>query len=217
MQILAIDIGVKNFSFCLIDAIKGKEFTVLEWQNVNLLSAIMGKQVNDVALAKLPSHFLIEIVMKYLSKKFPRHDVIHYYAYVVIESQWSGKPTGSSKMKEIAAAVYAYFIGIVQIPNLCCVRFPVVRMIDPKNKFNMSEIFGVCKQNIQATWPVLRKKSTYRERKQYSVDLVKFIIHHRQDFRIIINDKQLNDFFISKKQDDLCDSMLLAAAMIQMI
>ena len=215
MQILAIDIGVKNFSFCVIEVSNDHMlFRILDWQNVNLLSMVMGDQIKSIPMTKLPSHFLIEIVVKYLITKFPRNDVVHKYSHIAIESQWAGRSNGTSKMKELAAAVYTFFISMIQVQELCCPRFPVVRMIDPKSKFNMKHIFGLS-MHERGDWPTLTEHRTYLDRKGYSVRMVTYILRHREDFRLSINDEAGKMFFNSKKRDDLCDSLLLAAAMIQ--
>jgi hypothetical protein len=115
-------------------------------------------------------------------------------------------------MKELAAAVYAFFLVKASSFSRCCSAFPVVRMISPKNKFSMKSLFDIDEPELFIGGDASR---SYRERKLFSVRAVHRLMESSSGTSLRISDAFKAKFSSAKKKDDLSDCLLLSWAAIK--
>lgn len=108
-QILSIDVGIKNLSYCYIDVKDDKSIVINNWNNLTLTEENVKKlkleEISDLVLTNLIQHF----------------DDNFYADVVLIENQPMLK---NGLMKTIAVIIYTYFNMMkIQFGNIQQVKF----------------------------------------------------------------------------------------------
>ena len=218
MRVLAIDVGIANLPFCLIEQNKGeKECKILDWTLVNLLAedetekkCITCNKFRSVNKNKdgtyCKKHSPVDAIP--IIKPKVEYDTnlyglkladilenkIELYKtcdHIVIESQPALK---APKMKSFASIIYAWFLFNIVRPNLKAGKTTQLGHINANTKL---KVYNGPALSIPET------KNKYDERK------VTGIIHCREILKNNIEAiKRLDNE--KKKIDDLCDSFLFA-------
>jgi hypothetical protein len=187
VRILAIDVGIKNMSYCLLET-GGKPVEsrprIVQWKNISVLSPSMNCKttsldcITESMLLKLGDHFDSDCIVD----------------TVVIENQ---PATKNQTMKSVSMVIYTYF----HMLRLQYGQVEQVRFSPATNKLK-------CKKRFKAPFSSLPQK-TYAQRKSLAVRLTKGYLEEWFD----TNTNTLKDlewFDAQKKKDDLSDAFLLA-------
>jgi hypothetical protein len=207
-KILAIDVGIKNLSFCLmeLDGNYSKQNTnqsqkrchVVDWENMCTLDPKTNSK-------KVPLESLTESILYTLNDRFTDD----YEADVVyIENQ---PATKNRTMKTVSVVIYTYF-------NMLKIMFGNVKKVQfssASNKLKVSKRFSESLRHCP--------QGTYAQRKKLAVELTKLYLFEfeMQDKNTNIknnnnNNNNENDvgkyewFLKQRKKDDLSDAFLLA-------
>jgi hypothetical protein len=220
--VLAIDVGLRNFSYCVMRRTKNKnknfEYTINEWCNTNILAEkfCSNNHIESFSVTEFPITVLVDILLTFLRKVFPPPRVRHDFDYIVIESQ----PRifqKSTKISEIGTATIAYFRSCCIPSELCCHKFPVIDLIGPQTKFDGGMFLWYDSSRILSDFSREsqqgpRRKMSYVKRKQYGVLLCKEIMEKES---VVIEESFKDEFRSCSKKDDLADSFLLAAVALR--
>lgn len=183
---LGIDIGIVNFSFCVLRIDQDGRQTVKRWERVNLLNMCMfPKTFSCKKIKPVDIHTIAETV---LPKLFDAVDFIqaHEIHHVAIEQQPHGK-YANTRMISFSHLVFAYFRRLV-----CRGVITTVRFMSASQKYQ--------RKFLDQTG--LRRAKGYKNRKDLGVCIVRFFC---DKFGIA-----LECFETEGKKDDLADSFLLA-------
>ena len=182
MIYLGIDVGIRNFSYCLLQRQAGV-IRILEWRNIDLLTMLPMKrwcQIKNGHVRDVARH-----TMKVL---FPPKKVCRTINYVVIESQ-----PKNGKMQLFSRFILDYFQrlreqGTHQDVLLGCT------FLSAKTKYNKDWV------------PDQKTKRSYPQRKALSCRLCQRLLQEHQ----VQYDTNLFLSGGGAKKDDLADSFLLA-------
>lgn len=142
-SILSIDVGIKNLSYCLLDANNDNSVKVIEWDNI----AITDKNCKKIRVEEI-TECVLETLMGQFNDEF-------YADVVLIENQPMLK---NGLMKTVAVVIYTYFNMLkLQFGNVKEVRF-----ISASNKLKQ-----VINGDISAS------KETYKDRKKLSIAIAR--------------------------------------------
>lgn len=191
---LSIDVGIKNFAYCVIgvennDAMKQNIFQMHEWRCINLV----GDDKNVKMLTPFErAQALFDVLDLHLNEWRNVTDVL-------IERQ----PPANKVMVEMSHWIYSYFMLKMlrkkeEHPG-CNVVF-----VSAKNKLSVSpNAINVPDSLVEAN-----SKSSYSKRKRYACELTKLFIAH--------NENALKFFAAhTGKSDDLADCFLQAVWYLQ--
>jgi len=184
---LGIDIGIINFSFCVLQQNQDQKQKILEWKRVNLLdlcgfeNGFSCKKVTPIDLHNIsdfvfPKLFSMEFMKKYTVN------------HIAIEQQPHGK-FGQIKMIMLSHLLFSYFRRLVfnlQWPLL------TVSMMSASQKY----------QKKFLTKYELTKQKRYNNRKALGVELAEKI---GADLLL-----DMNEMTKLEKADDMADSFLIA-------
>lgn len=180
-QILSIDVGIKNLSYCLID-VTNDSVTVKKWDNVS---------ITDANCKKLNVEQITECVLQTLMEHF---DDTFFADVVLIENQPMLK---NGLMKTVAVVMYTYFNMMkMQYGNINQVKF-----ISATNKLKQKMLVND-DTNVSNTDNNDNKASTqtYKDRKKLSIQLAKQNIEK-------VAPSFKNWFDSQKKKDDCSDAL----------
>lgn len=150
MKILAIDVGIKNLSYCLLSASgrAASEMSILEWDNLC---------VTEAKCNKLKTEEMTEAILQALMIHF---DDSFEVDVVVIENQPMLK---NGMMKTVSVVIYTYF----NILKILHGGVKEVRFISATNKLK-------CRVALEAGGAT----GSYKERKNLSVEVVRAYLPH---------------------------------------
>lgn len=179
-RVLAFDIGVCNFAYCIADI------------NSNGEPPVIVKCANSrIGNAKDPIAILITNMAEFLhTHKSILQDDIHS---VIIEQQVALK---ASKNQSLSAALYMYYANLIatQHPTLTEVRF-----VNPRAKFKK---IAELPYEVLDPYRTQLKEARGSSLKKLSVDVVKILLVHWKCFAAY------ETVCSAKKADDLADSLL---------
>lgn len=148
-RVLSIDVGIKNLSYCVIDA-NHDCVLVTDWKNV----CITDKNCKKVKVEQV-TECMLETLMEHFADDF-QADI------VLIENQPMLK---NGLMKTVAVIIYTYFNMLkIMHGNVGEVKF-----ISASNKLKQNTLTPETQQAPQA----LQSKTTYKERKNLSICLAR--------------------------------------------
>lgn len=191
--VLAIDIGLVNFSFCVLrydDAID--KYKVLEWKLMNILKEY---GIGHVSSKKIIPSDLQNIVLHLFTKMFSKQRVQDLKInHIVIESQPRGR-CSNTKMVIFAELILKHFLLMLhkQYKFGNCLQTASMLSAAQKYRPEVLQKYGYTKQ---------RK---YKDRKLLSVQLMEKLL---VEFGLESAPK-------SKKTDDYADSFLLGYAAVK--
>lgn len=142
MRVLAIDIGIKNLSYCLCE--KSESSNILKWENINILDNTVDQKCNKLKIDELTDLLLCSLLETFDGDTI-KADV------VLIENQPSLK---NGLMKTISVVVFTYF-NMLKLMYGCIGQ---VNFTSPTNKLKCQLIKD--KQT---------NKLSYKERKALSI------------------------------------------------
>lgn len=196
MKILSFDVGIKNLSYCYlnlnVDVVAADEnktntsLTVLQWDNICTTD-------ENTNCAKIKLDDLTMCILNALHNTF---DESYEADVVLIENQPMLK---NGQMKTVAVIIYTYFNMLkLQYGSIKDVKF-----ISATNKLKCKEAAFLLESASKTT-------STYKDRKQLSVDVamsyITKLFPERQDW-----------FNRLKKKDDASDVLLQAIYYIETV
>ena len=204
MRVLAIDPGILNLSYCVLDRSE-KTFVVEQWKNVSVIDK-SGFNCGEKRMSanSLSTTILADMTFSTLSILFPAKWVRHNLDQVCIESQ--PKMMGRTcKVGDVSLAIYSYFRLLIAPIALCCFRFPRVYMIGSASKFDNGQF---ARTDAETYTDKASRNFSYAQRKAYSIRLTKAIISSES---VSFVSPEIEDGFLAcSKKDDLSDSFLLA-------
>ncbi len=178
MNILSIDVGIKNLAYCFINIINNKP-VINKWGIIDNLDS--KTKCKDVSIEKL-----CEIVLLNLHKNFSELDI----DTVLIESQPCMKnPT----MKTIQNVISTYFQYNKVINNK---NINSVRLVMASNKLKLKH-----KNKCVIDEKILNTKDKYKQRKLLSIEYGKYYLKN-----IYPDESKLKEIENIKKQDDVFDN-----------
>ena len=180
-MILAIDVGIRNMSFCLLETRDGLEpLATGNFGDVSLRSSIVSWDVVDVTegrgvknINKEPLCSLADDIVEFVEVY---RDIFERAEHIVIETQ------PSSKMRTLSFVLYG------------CIRAQF-----------KSPVISFQGGGAKLAWPGTEPARTYSGRKRKAVELVKSAVSSGA-----ICDGHGSVFLKSRKKDDLADSYLHA-------
>lgn len=205
MLILSIDCGFRNLSICLIYITNVKlrkkinisiphedipHFTIIYWENIDILD---GKKLSNVNSVNL---------IKYLVKSLDNNTILNtYFSHIdkiIIEDQ----PRKNMKSKTIQISLYTYFLVKFQ-------QIKPIEIICISPKYKLTAHSKEHKQLISQYFAESKYPKLYNKRKEVAVKLTNYLLKNMDNYSIN-NDKWLKKFEKEKKQDDLSDCFLQA-------
>jgi hypothetical protein len=177
MNILSIDVGIKNLAFCFINIINNKPI-INKWGIIDNLDS--KTKCKDVPIEKLS-----EIVLLNLHNNFSALDI----DTVLIESQPCMKnPT----MKTIQNVITTYFQynKVINKKNI-----KSVRLVMASNKLKL-----IHKNKCIIDEKITNTKDKYKQRKLLSIEYAKYYLKN-----IYPNEEKLAELNAIKKADDIVD------------
>jgi hypothetical protein len=217
-RVLAIDVGIWNFSFALVrrSQTKDRSYVIEKWENHSLpdLAGYPGCR-DRISGNAISMTLLSDITFAALARCFPANWVRHNVDHVWIESQprFGGK---AGKVAELSSTIYNYFQALTLPDQLCCWKFPDVQMVGAGTKFDGGVFFDLVADDIlpmslKRGWNLEPKCLTsYKKRKNYAQVLVHAILTHATS-RVIIEGTSGDSYHSAFKKDDYCDALILAA------
>ena len=210
-RVLAIDVGIWNFSYARVAFLPDGGRNVVElWDNQSL-PALAGYPFANGRISgnAISMTLLTDICFSALCSLFPAEYVLHHLDCVWIESQPRFKGQ-AGKIAELSYTIYSYFRAIVDPSRLCCWRFPDVQMVGAGTKFDGGSFFG---QSASDITPGPGKKASYTQRKAYGVKLVTALMQDQDKLEIGPHMRAMYRKAI--KKDDFSDSLLLAGVALR--
>ena len=186
-SVISIDCGVKNLSISIIEYTPDKKISRIIYSNCHDFS--QGKKVKSITIENT-----IKYLCKELDKIFEEENLkkeLETIKYVIIENQ----PKVNPRMKIIQTSLMTYFTLRFKIDN----KFKVtIKFIPSKYKLYNSGI--VKKDEYETVMKGTKGPRGYTKRKKASIYFAKCLLKPY---------KETYDYvFGTKKQDDLCDSIL---------
>lgn len=198
--ILGVDIGIRNLSLCklqlseqgtdILSKLTTQVSPLQRWkvlcpyvtiQEWDVIDLINGKSVKGACHSRL-----LDSLHDYFTT-LPGNRYLDEVNLIVIESQMT------AKMKMISAGVYMLSKTLVPAPSL--VQFQTASKKLAFDSYECQNEFG---------FPI--HSETYAQRKKSAINLCKAFLEHHP----ILVQNCNNNFFTSKKKDDLADSFLHA-------
>ena len=181
--LLSWDVGIKNLSFCLMQAI-GEKYKILDWMIVPLCK-------DDAKCKKLSLEDITTSLLTTL-------DSLSFHAkgvdYVLIENQPCMK---NPMMKNIQIMIYTYFTYM----NIRCKdRKAIIQFVSASNKLKVLP-------NFEFPEKVEKTASKYQQKKKKAILLCERLL---SDSNVISSYEHIQNFSSSKKKDDLADAFLYA-------
>lgn len=148
--ILAIDVGIKNLSYCLLEQVNTtKRINILRWENV----CVSSTNTKDYKLEQL-----CEDVLLVLQQNFNDN----FNADVVLIENQPGLMNG--KMKTVSVMIYTFFVMLkLQFGNVDHVQFT-----SASSKFKCGK--------LQNDALLCKSVDTYKDRKQLSIALTRLYV-----------------------------------------
>lgn len=147
-RILSIDVGIKNLSYCVLNA-NDDEVHVVDWNNI---------AITDKNCKKIKVEEITECILETLMSKF---DSDFNADVVLIENQPMLK---NGLMKTVAVVIYTYF-NMLKI-QFGCVK--EVKFISATNKLKQ-----VLQPSTETSKTQQSRTDTYKDRKQLSIALAR--------------------------------------------